>query len=493
MRFYMWHTHESKMHSYKKRRRLKEIHFQPQICACEILGTNSDAQNTCAGIEKIMHKKDRIRARGERMRSKKIYRRVLILLLIFNIIGMVLFIYFKIIKKVPDEIKILVGKEESFDFNMPIKANIVTEDIGVISVNDLKVPDNQISIDMKKPFTLGSTKTGKYNINLKLFGLFNFKNISLDVIENIELIPCGIPIGIYVETDGILVLGSGRITGEDGLNYEPINNKLKSGDYILEINGVKVKDKEDVIEEIQNSNGDDIKLLVRRNKEKITVRVTPVKATDGKYKIGAWIRDDTQGIGTLTFTSTKGDFGALGHGITDIDTGLLMDISEGSVYDADIMSIIRGKEGEPGELIGMIRQSKKYKIGRIDQNTLQGIFGTIDNNYNWLLKQEPLDIGLKQEVQKGPAKILCTIQDKVEEFDIQIESIDISNSNHSKGIVIRITDERLLDMTGGIVQGMSGSPIIQNNKIIGAVTHVFIQDSTKGYGTFIENMVNNLE
>jgi len=427
------------------------------------------------------------------MRSKKIYRRVLIFLLIFISLAMSVFLYFHALRKIPDEIKILVGTEEKFNFSMPIKANIETEDIGVISVNDLRVPANQITIDMNKPFTIESSKTGKFNINLKLFGLFHFKKISLDVIENIELIPCGYPIGIYVETDGILVLGSGRITGMDGLNYEPINNKLKSGDYILAINDKKIKDKEELIDEIQNSNGNDVKLLVRRNDEEITVRVTPVKGTDGKYKIGAWIRDNTQGIGTLTFASTKGDFGALGHGITDVDTGVLMEISEGSVYAADIMSIIRGKEGEPGELIGMIRQSSKYKIGKIEQNTQQGIFGKIDKNYQWLLNQKTYPIGLKQEVKKGPATILCTVQDKVEEFEIQIESVDISNSNQSKGIVIRITDERLLEKTGGIVQGMSGSPIIQNNKLIGAVTHVFIQDSTKGYGTFIENMVNNLE
>jgi len=157
------------------------------------------------------------------------------------------------------------------------------------------------------------------------------------------------------------------------------------------------------------------------------------------------------------------------------------------------MSIIKGKEGEPGELVGMIRQSDRYRLGKITNNTLQGIFGKIGNGYNEISNSEPLQIGLKQEVKRGKAKIRCTVEDKVEDYDIVIESIDLSNSNHSKGIVLRITDERLLKITGGIVQGMSGSPIIQNNKIIGAVTHVFIQDSTKGYGTFIENMVNNLE
>jgi stage IV sporulation protein B len=417
----------------------------------------------------------------------------LICLFIVNIFLIGFFVYYRIEKSIPDEIKMLVGTEENFDFNMPFQANIETEDIGVISVNNLKVPSNQINFDMNRPFTLESSQTGTYSISLKLFGLFEFKNISLDVIETSELIPCGNPIGIYVETDGILVLGSGRITGEDGLNYEPISNKLKSGDYILKVNGKEMSKKKELIDEIQNSNGKDVDLLIRRNEEEFTVQITPVKTASGNYKIGAWIRDNTQGIGTLTFVSPDGQFGALGHGITDIDTGLLMDVKDGSIYTAEIMSIIKGKEGEPGELIGMIRQSDKFKIGSIKENTYQGIFGTIGNEFDDNLSTEPLEIGLKQEVVKGKAKIRCTIEDKVSDYDIEIESVDMSNSNHSKGIVIRITDERLLDLTGGIVQGMSGSPIIQNNKIIGAVTHVFIQDSTKGYGTFIENMVNNLE
>lgn len=427
------------------------------------------------------------------MRSKRIYRRLMVSLFMLNIITVGVYFYYYIEKNIPDEIKIMVGIQESFDFGMPVEGKIETGDIGVISVNDLRVPSNQIKIDFNRPFTLHSSQTGTYDVVLKLFGLIDFKKISLDVIDTTELIPCGNPIGIYVETDGILVLGSGRITGEDGLNYEPVNNKLKSGDYILAVNGKMLSRKNELIEEIQNCNGKDITLLVRRNNEKITVRVTPVKTSRGSYKIGAWIRDNTQGIGTLTFITADGQFGALGHGITDIDTGVLMNIKAGSIYRAEIMSIIKGKEGEPGELIGMIRQSDRHRLGAITNNTMQGIFGKIGKGYEDNLGQKPLRIGLKQEVTRGKAKILCTVDDKVEEFDIVIESIDISNSNQSKGIVLRITDERLLEKTGGIVQGMSGSPIIQNDKIIGAVTHVFIQDSTKGYGTFIENMVNNLE
>jgi len=427
------------------------------------------------------------------MNTKKKYRRFLIYLFTIAIFLIVFFTYYKLERSIPDEIKILVGKEQNFDFNMPLEAEIKTENIGVISVNNLKVPSNQINIDLNQPFTIESSQTGEYKINLKLFGVFDFKSVSLDVIETLELIPCGNPIGIYVETDGILVLGSGRITGNDGLNYEPISNKLKSGDYILKANGKRMKGKQELIDEIQNCNGEKVTLLVRRSGEEITVSITPVKTSSGSYKIGAWIRDNTQGIGTLTFVSSDGQFGALGHGITDIDTGLLMDVKAGTIYAAEVMSIIKGKEGEPGELIGMIRQSDKYKIGSITDNTYQGIFGSVKNEFDEGLAVEPLVIGLKQEVKKGKAYIRCTVEDKTDNYEIEIVSVDTSNSNHSKGIVIKITDQRLLKLTGGIVQGMSGSPIIQNSKIIGAVTHVFIQDSTKGYGTFIENMVNNLK
>jgi stage IV sporulation protein B len=427
------------------------------------------------------------------MRNRKRYRWFLIWLFTINIFGTVFFIYYRIDRGIPDEIKLLVDTKESFDFGMPLEGKISAGDTDAISVNNLKVPSDRIHIDLNQPFTLESSQTGQYNIDLKLFGLIAFKKISLDVIEKVELIPCGFPIGIYVETNGILVLGSGRITGEDGLNYEPVRNRLKSGDYILEINGQAVTRKSELIAIIQECRGKDITLLIRRNREKITVEITPVKTASGNYKIGAWIRDNTQGIGTLTFISTDGQFGALGHGITDVDTGLLLDVKAGSIYSAEIMSIIKGKEGEPGELIGMIRQNEKYKVGSINKNTYQGIFGHVSYEYDEGLSMESLKIGLKQEVKTGKAYVRCTIEDEVTDYEIEIVSVDISNNNHNKGIVIKITDPRLLELTGGIVQGMSGSPILQNNKIIGAVTHVFIQDSTKGYGTFIENMVNNLE
>lgn len=407
--------------------------------------------------------------------------------------------YHELNRRIPDTISILIDKEETLHFNLPMEATILTEDIEASQTGTDKLPASELHLDLNKPVKLQSSKTGTYDMIIKLFGIFEFKKVSVEVIESIQVIPCGVPIGIMMETDGVLVLGNGTITSIDGLNYEPSQGILKSGDYIIDINGNRIDNKEDVISAVQLSGGNAIPVTLRRNDEIITVRLKPVKSTAGDYKIGAWIRDDTQGIGTLTFVTTTGGFGALGHGITDIDTGVLMEISAGGIYDAEVVSIVKGKAGEPGELTGYIYRGEDYKIGTIYSNTPQGVFGNIvlnEKNKKKLFGNSGMpimDIGLKQEVKTGAASILCSVSGIIEEYSIRIDEVNLGSNNVSKGLVITITDERLINLTGGIVQGMSGSPIMQNGKLIGAVTHVFVRDSHKGYGTFIENMLYMLK
>jgi stage IV sporulation protein B len=427
------------------------------------------------------------------MHRKTVYRRILILALCLNMLVLLFFTYKELDDSIPDSIKIIVGEDENFNFNLPIEGSISGEDIDVISVNNKTVPSDLIKFNLNKPFSLKSAQKGSYTIQLKLFGFLNFKEVKLGVIDKMDLVPSGSPIGIYIETNGVMVLGTGVINGEDGLNYEPALNKLRTGDYITAVNDIEINTKDQLIEEIQSCDGKDIKFTVRRDDIFTQYMVSPVKTSDGDYKIGAWIRDNTQGIGTLTFITPDGQFGALGHGITDVDTSLIMEIEKGFLYNADIMTIVKGREGVPGELIGLINQSDNDKIGEITKNTNQGIFGKINENYVTASSDNSLPVGLKQEVKLGPATILSSVDNEIKEYNIEIEKVDLNSSSPNKGMVIKITDEELIAKTGGIVQGMSGSPIIQNGKIIGAVTHVFIQDSTKGYGTFIENMINNLE
>lgn len=423
------------------------------------------------------------------MKKRKVYRKILIGALFVCILAIFAMGYAEFNDSIPDNLKIVVNRQESFDFSLPMEAYIGGNNISVLNISNGKVDNKSIHFNMSKPFTIQSSQKGQYKIDLKLFGLFTLKKINLDVIENIELIPCGVPIGIYVETDGVMVLGTGVVASAEGFNYEPALNILKSGDYITQVNHVEVYTIEDMIKEIQQCKGRDIQIELRRNGSKLKVKVAPIKGTDGQYKIGAWIRDNTQGIGTLTYVTKEHLFGALGHGITDVDTGLLMETIQGGIYKAQILKIIKGQAGKPGELVGLINLNEEYKIGDILVNSNQGIFGENGSVYGDIVYKEPIPVGLKQDIKIGKASILCQLENKVEEYEIQIEKIELNTNSHSKGLEIRITDKKLLELTNGIVQGMSGSPIIQNNKLIGAVTHVFIQDSTKGYGTFIENML----
>lgn len=219
------------------------------------------------------------------------------------------------------------------------------------------------------------------------------------------------------------------------------------------------------------------------------MKLDTIECEDGSVKIGVWVREDTQGIGTLTFVGKDGKFAALGHGITDADTGVLMQIKSGKLYNTEIINIVKGTSGTPGEIMGMILASNSQIIGKIRKNTPLGISGKVSKVFaDKISERESFPVGLRQDIKKGPATIFCQLGEKIEEYNINIEDIN-RGSTDNKGLVLKITDKRLLEKTGGIIQGMSGAPIIQNGKIIGAVTHVFVNDPTKGYGIFIEEMI----
>lgn len=428
------------------------------------------------------------------MKRRDVYKSCLILALLLCFCGLLYTSYAYVDSQVPNIIHLVVGEKEKFDFNLPIEADLLEKDMACISVNQgRKVDVDQIHFNFTQPFTMKSENLGECKISLKLFGLINFKTITVNVINETKVIPSGASIGVYIESDGVMVLGTSAITGEDGRNYEPALNVLKTGDYIVAINGEKVEYKEELIEKIQKMKSTKITFDVRRDNKNIKVTLNAIKCTDGDYKIGTWIRDNTQGIGTLTYVTTKGAFGALGHGITDVDTNLLMEIDKGTLYNAKVLDIVRGQNGTPGEIVGMIKTGNGNDIGDIYKNTNQGIFGKIKNINYCIDSEHAIPIGMKQEIKLGKAKILCSVEGVIKEYEIEIEKIQMNNKKQNKGLVIKITDDRLLNITNGIVQGMSGSPIVQNGKLIGAVTHVFIQDSTRGYGTFIENMLNSAQ
>lgn len=414
---------------------------------------------------------------------------IVVMLLFFTCLTGLLFHSIK--KALPDEINIIANGEQQFDFGLPVNGFIKSA-VEVSEIGESNIPSNQIKIDMHKPFTLKSGNGGSFVMACKLFGLINLKNVKIDVVDKEYVIPCGMPIGIYIQTDGVLVIGTSVVNAMDGMNYEPSYKLVKSGDYIVGVNGTKINNKNELISLINQDGANSIVLNIRRSGELIDVKIEPVQTTPDEYKLGVWVRDNTQGIGTLTFIDKDAEFGALGHGINDVDTSTLMELKSGSLYHTNIVSIIKGEKGVPGELTGTIDYDKKNILGEINRNTTEGIFGISEKILSQYDKDRSMmEVGLKQDVKVGPAHIRCNVEGEIKDYDVEIIEVNTGENNVNKGIVLKVTDERLLNVTGGIVQGMSGSPILQNNKIIGAVTHVFIQDSTKGFGIFIENMLQS--
>lgn len=416
---------------------------------------------------------------------KRYYRISLVALLAIDLFFIGLVTVRSVSDQIPDTMWTYVGREETLFTNLPAKA--VTK-----SPNGDQSTETVEALNLtggSGQATLTSKAMGNYSVDVRLFGIFPLKTVDVKVVDPMALAPSGEPIGIYVETNGLLVLATTSVEGKDGLVYEPASNIVKSGDYILKINKKPVKTIKEFNAAIQNTDGKKTVVRLRRNGTETDVSLKAILAKDGTYKMGMWVREDTQGIGTMTYITKNGGFGALGHGITDADTGTLMNLSGGELYHTEILDIIKGEKGAPGELEGYINMIADNCIGLIEKNTVLGIFGTLSEGEDLLKGKEFLPVGFKQEIKKGKAFIYSNIEGKTEQYAINIEEIKMSSTDN-RGMVIRVTDEKLLSLTGGIVQGMSGSPIVQDGKLVGAVTHVLVDDPTRGYGAFIENMLS---
>lgn len=303
-----------------------------------------------------------------------------------------------------------------------------------------------------------------------------------------EVMIGGYPIGIYLKYDGVLVAKTGSFRSETNDYVSPCVGVLKKGDIIRKINGTEVIDKLTFTKLVSQMGNKEIILNIERNSKTIDVAVSPQKDINGVYKLGIWVRDDTQGIGTITYITNKNKFGALGHGVNDVDSGKTISIHSGLIYNANIVNIKKGVAGNPGEILGNIHYNNENLLGSIIKNTDIGIYG----NYT----AKPIDnklykVAKKHEVKCKKAYIVSYIDGERKEYEIRITDIDASDSDSNRAIAFRVTDKALINQTNGIIQGMSGSPIIQDGKIIGAVTHVLVNDPTKGYGIFIENMLEH--
>lgn len=372
----------------------------------------------------------------------------------------------------------------SFSIKIPEKFNVVRgKSLSLPNVNQI-VGTSAVAFSDTQSV---SVTTGKQQLDLKLWGIFPVKSTSINLVDRQYLTPGGTAFGIKLFTKGVMVIGVNSVETKGGICNPAKLAGIIKGDMLLSINSVEIGSNEQIKEIIENSKGENVTVTIERNGKMIKTILTPVEsAIDNAYRCGLWVRDSSAGIGTVTYYNDDTmEFGGLGHGICDVDTGKIMPLNRGQVCEVKINGIKRGKVGTPGELRGGFSSSNP--CGSLANNNNAGIFGTLIKAPNTL---EEIPIMLKQEVKRGDASIICTLDTGLpKRYSIKIEKIDLNPRTLTKNMVISVTDTELLDRTGGIIQGMSGSPIVQNGMLVGAVTHVFVNNPQKGYGIFIENML----
>lgn len=394
-------------------------------------------------------------------------------------------IYITSISSLPDNIIMFQG--EKINLNTLLGMNIKTKD------NKINT-ENLQTVQASSDWNINEDYTGKVNLSVNLFGI-NVKDITLNVIETTEVVPLGNIVGLKLYTNGVLVVGMSEISGIDKNKYKPYENTgIVEGDMIVEINEKTVTNTTELIECVNNSKGKQISIKYVRDGEILETNIKPIETSKDDYKLGLWVRDAAAGVGTISYYEPKsGLFAALGHGIIDVDTEKLLDISSGEFVTTNIVSIVKGEKGNPGKIQGSVEAQQK--IGDVYKNTEFGVFGKVSNTS--VLNEDltkTVKVASRNEIKTGKATIMCTLENNIKkEYEVEIEKIYKNNNSDNKSMVIKVTDKELLEKTGGIIQGMSGSPIMQNGKIIGVLTHVLVSNPTVGYGVFADLMVEKMK
>ena len=331
------------------------------------------------------------------------------------------------------------------------------------------------------------------NLEVSFFGI-KLKDINVNIIEDIEVVPIGKIIGLKLYTNGVLIVGMSEIEDMNNVVQKPYeNSNIQEGDTILKINENEINDISDLKKVLNDSNGNKISITLIRDGSILTSNITPIKTKDNEYKLGLWVKDAATGVGTITFYEPESKcFGALGHGITDSDTDKLIDIDSGEIVTSKVLSIKKGEVGNPGEIKGTILNQRT--LGTVYKNTQFGIYGILNNLTSLNLdSQKAISVAKRSEIKEGEATILCSLYGDVpKEYKIDIQKIYFNNNSDNKSMLIRVKDEKLIEETGGIIRGLSGAPIIQNGKFVGAVTNVLVSNPEIGYGIFGDIMIKNM-
>jgi len=416
------------------------------------------------------------------------------LILVFLICLTCLSTPFQSFASFPEELRLFTGQNKQLALDMPVNAEVTVTNPDIVTVNGSSQRSFLAPLD--RPLAIRSSHAGHTEMKVKLFGTIPLKTVKVNVVPDLKVVPGGQTIGVKIHSDGILVVGHHLIQVSSNTKNSPGElADIRLGDLIVRMNGEEIYDVSKVAD-IVNQAGKSkkpIELVIKRNGKRHNAVVQPgFDVNDQTYRLGIYIRDSAAGVGTLTFYAPKqGMFGALGHVITDMDTRTAVIPRGGEVVHSSVSSISKSHNGEPGE-----KRAHFFKehdvLGNIQKNTQFGIFGSMKRAPEHGAMNERIPVAFAEEVKEGPAEILTVVNgQKVERYKIEVVHTAKQESPATKGIIIRITDPRLLEKTGGIVQGMSGSPIIQNGKLIGAVTHVFVNDPTSGYGCYIEWMLQD--
>lgn len=422
---------------------------------------------------------------------------VIIVLLLLLSISMPL----NIRSKLSHDIRLFEGQEHLLSLQLPMNIYIRADKAGIININGTPVNNDEYNrLLLRNDLSLTGLTSGIVNLEFSLFnGLIPIRELTVNVLPEKQVFAGGHSIGIKLHEEGVIIAGYYYLKEEQGDDYfSPAENAgVEIGDIILSLNGHALKDIDRAASIIKReaASNKPLHLMIKRKHETFRLTLEPHLCPEAlEYRIGLYIRDTAAGVGTLTFYDPEtGFYGALGHVITDIDTNVALEINEGVIVQADVVNIKMAQRGQPGEKAGIFREGQNI-LGSIQKNTISGIYGQledIDNLGTFMTPHcEPLPVALAFQVENGPAEMLTVLEgNRIQSFMVQIERASIQNKAGDKGMVIRIVDEHLLELTGGIVQGMSGSPIIQNGRIVGAVTHVFVNDPSRGYAIYAEWML----
>ncbi|MDU4960434.1 MAG: SpoIVB peptidase [Sporomusaceae bacterium] len=415
-------------------------------------------------------------------------RSVLGIISIMLLVSFCLSPQFQHVYSIPPTLRMIEGEPSIFTVSFPLTIVAPGDFEQVIKLNPGLTPS------LSKPVAVEPFRQGKTNVEIRLLGIIPLRTVEVDVLPPIRLIPGGHSIGVVLRSQGVIIVGHSPVKDQNGEASVPAKDAgIMVGDSILSMNGIPIKNDYQVAEIIDSSGkkNAEVDLLIKRQDKRMHFSLRPLPDADTqRYRIGLYVRDSAAGVGTLTFFDEQTQtYGALGHVITDNDTNQPIDCEEGKIVMATVSGIHHGKRGQPGEKIGVFIEEDQI-IGDIQKNTNFGIYGKLNSRVPHQLYPESLPVASMSQVQTGPAQMLTVIDgEAIEAFAIEIQKINLQDSPEGKGLVIQVTDPRLLEKTGGIVQGMSGSPIIQNGKIVGAVTHVFVHDPSKGYGCFMDWML----